>query len=213
MEFLNKNKGWLIAVVLLLLLVGVGAAWLFQPDSALEDVRRLQQELFSKEAAKLSPEERQAKFTELREKRKNLTPEEKQELNAARQKKMKDRLHKFFQLPKEQQWAEIDRTIDKMLEARQRWQEGGGQGRGGPWGKGGADANSAAGKNPKDAASPAGDSARAAAWSGMSREDRRKNFLDATDPEFRGQMALYRQMLSTQMQQRGLTGGWGWRAR
>ena len=70
MEFLARHKRlkWTSIIVVLVLLL-----WLLWPDGRLEQVQAMQKELFSKDAKKLSAEERKDKFQALRKATDNLS--------------------------------------------------------------------------------------------------------------------------------------------
>src|SRR6516225_6198931 len=99
----SKNKRRLVlAVAVFLLLVGVAAVWFFRSDPVAE-VRQLRSQLFSEEGKKLSQEERKEGFQKLSTAMKNLTPQQRKQLLAERQKKMSEDLERFFKLsPAEQ---------------------------------------------------------------------------------------------------------------
>jgi HAMP domain-containing protein len=208
----RSYKRVIIAVALLLLLAGV-AAWFFRANPV-ERVRQLGQKLASKD---LSADERKAIGKQFREEIKQLTPQQRKELRADRQKKMEDKLAALFKLPKDQQLKELDKDIDRMQNARKRWQDKqGGFGAGGPGagpGIAGGLGGNAGGRNGQSGAAGAGGSGGAGGLQSKSPEQReafRQTMLDNTSPQFRGQMAEYRQMLGNRMQQRGMSGSvWG----
>src|SRR5262249_12738076 len=137
----KNKKRMVLATAVVLLLAGCAAVWFLRSDPV-EEVRQLRKELFSEEGKKLPPEERKEGFQKLASAMKSLTPQQRKELFAERQKKVSEDLDRFFKLSPAEQTAELDRRIDKMLEARKAWEDagkggpGGGKGFGGPWGKG-----------------------------------------------------------------------------
>jgi HAMP domain-containing protein len=208
MKTLRSYKRVMIATALLLLLAGAAAAWFFRSDPV-ERVRQLGQKLASKD---LSAEERKQIGKQFRDEIKQLTPEERKRLRADRQKKFEDKLARFFKLSKAEQIKELDKDIDRMQSRRKRWQEeakqGGGFGADGPRGGGLDRGNSTVSNTQADGAATGGQGG-SGGWQSRSPEQReafRQMMLDNTSPQFRGQMAEYRQMLGNRMQQRGVSG-------
>ena len=181
----KSKKRIVLGAVVFLLLAGIAAAWFFRSDPV-DDVRQLRNQLFSEEGKKLPPEERKEGFQKLATAMKNLTPQQRKELFAERQKKMSEDLDRFFKLSPEEQTAELDKRIDRMLAARKAWENGGkgGPGFGGPGGPG-----SWSKKSPQE------------------REQFRQSALDFTTPQFQAQMADFRSQMNLRMQQRGISFG------
>lgn len=119
---LEGNRKWIAAAAAVLLLL-ISAVWIFGGESQLDRVRRLQKELFSEEAKNLSREERWAKFKELGEETRKLSPQDRGQLESEREKKDAERMGKFFGKSKEEQTAELDKMIDKMEDGRKKFEE------------------------------------------------------------------------------------------
>lgn len=215
----RNKKRMIIATIAFLLLAGVAAAWFFRSDPV-DDVRQLRSQLFSEEGKKLSPEERKEGFQKLTTAMKNLTPQQRKELFAERQKKMSEDLERFFKLSPEEQTAELDKKIDRMLSGRKAWENagkngaGGGKGFGGPGGKGfgfgPGGGNGPGGNGPAGASGPAGGPGGPGAWakkSPLEREQSRQTALDFTTPQFQAQMTDFRNLMNLRMQQRGISFG------
>jgi hypothetical protein len=215
----KSKKRIVLGAVVFLLLAGIAAAWFFRSDPV-DDVRQLRNQLFSEEGKKLPPEERKEGFQKLATAMKNLTPQQRKELFAERQKKMSEDLDRFFKLSPEEQTAELDKRIDRMLAARKAWENGGkgGPGFGGPGGKGfggpggrfggapGASADGNGGNNGPAGGGPGGPGS----WSKKSPQEReqfRQSALDFTTPQFQAQMADFRSQMNLRMQQRGISFG------
>jgi hypothetical protein len=118
-----------------------------------------------------------------------LSPEQKRGLFEERAKAGRERMDKFFKMPKAEQTTALDKMIKGMQAMRNRQtnqaqnaQQGGNPG---GWGRGRS-------TDPEQ------------------RQLRRQQFLDMTTPEDRAQRALFRQMLNSRMQQLGITPGGGW---
>jgi hypothetical protein len=190
-----KTRKWIVISLLVLVLLA-GASWyLVRGTSDVSRVKALQKELFSPEARNLPADERQEKRKELGELIRGLSPAQRRELFADRQKKMEEKLDRFFKLPRKDQIAELDREIKRMSAVRKKWES----------------KASAAGRNAGQAngrPNPQG------AWGGRppsadEKEQRRKNWLDGTTPVFRAELSQYRQMMRNRMQQLGIMPGKG----
>jgi hypothetical protein len=216
----KSKKRTVLAVTAFLLLAGCAAAWFFRSDPV-DEVRQLRSQLFSEEGKKLPPEERREGFRKLSTAMKNLTPQQRKELFAERQKKMSEDLDRFFKLSPQEQAAELDKRIDRMLAARKAWENGGkgGAGFGGPAGKGFGGPGGRFGGEP-GASAPGGNGGNNGpfpgapggfgSWSKKSpqeREQARQTSLDFTTPQFQAQMTDFRSLMNLRMQQRGISFG------
>src|SRR5262249_3209568 len=126
-------------------------------------------------------------------------------------------LDRFFKLSPAEQTADLDRRIDKMLDARKAWEDagkggpGGGKGFGGPWGKGfggpGGKLGGEPGASGPGGAAPGGGFASWSKKSPQEREQARQTALDFTTPQFQAQMADFRSLMFQRMQERGISFG------
>ena len=224
-----ENRPWwkrkrLLALLLLLLLGGGAACYLLRPDPV-GRIKQMQEELRGEAGRQLSPEERREKRQHLREEIEKLTPEQRNELFADRRKAMKERLDHFFGLSPDEQVAEMDRQIQRSEQRRRDW-EARAAGRNslgarGSFGSPVGDGGRGPGRSPASGSDRTGDrsSTSDAGSSGQSaspdasggganppltRDQRRKLFIDSTTPVERAQMNLYAQMLRDRRQQLGL---------
>jgi hypothetical protein len=129
-----------------------------------------------------------------------LSPEQRRQLGAERRKAARERMARFFKLPKEEQLAELDKQIQRMEESRKAWEA-----RQAERAARGEESNGAGG--PGGNAAGAGGPGGPGGWRRLGpeeREQRRKQFLDSTTPEERAQFSLYRQMLNQRRQELGL---------
>ena len=183
---------WLAALALLLL---VGLVLGAMRPGPLAKVRALQKELAA--GKDLPPDQRKAKFDELRTAMKGLSDDQKWELAAPMREKQKAEMDRYFALAPQEKTAYLDERINKMeqfkkeMEQKGRGKGGppGGPGFGGPPGGGGG-----AGKGP-----PTGEQA----------DRRRKGMLDRTTPEERAQRDAFRKDMEARRKQRGLPPGGG----
>jgi hypothetical protein len=216
----KSKKRVVIASAVFLILTGIAAAWFLRSDPV-DEVRQLRNQLFSEDGKKLSPEERKEGFQKVGTAMKSLTPQQRKELFAERQKKMSEDLDRFFKLSPEEQTAELDKRIDRMLSARKAWENGGkgvpgfggpgGKGFGGPGGRfGGEPGASAPGGNGSNNGPSGVGLGGPGSWSKKSpqeREQARQTALDYTTPQFQAQMADFRSLMNLRMQQRGISFG------
>ena len=109
----KRNIG--IGVATLLLLI-VGAIWAIRSraDPQLEKVRELRKEAFSRNG----PPDRE-KMQQLREEMRQLSPEQRDQLQQDRERQMDKRIADFFRLPPAQQTAELD----KMIKDEEQWRK------------------------------------------------------------------------------------------
>jgi hypothetical protein len=108
-----------------------------------------------------------------------LSPAQRHELSADRQKRMQDRMAHYFAMSDAEKKAYLDQQIDHASQMQQQMQANGGWGNGGP------------GNNNSN-------------MSSEDREHRRQHHLDSTTPEFRAQMDQFRHDMSQRRQERGL---------
>ncbi len=183
----------------LIVVVAVGAAWAtgYLGDSQLDQVRANAKEMFSEENRNLPDEERRKKREDFRTQVEALSEEDRRELfNDWRKRSMEqfeERVDNLLAMTEEERNEALDEQIDREEAMRERWQErrnnsesrgdgarGGDRGR--RW-RGGGDA--------------------------QSRNERSREMLDATSPEFRAKMAEYRRLVKQRREERGLPPGGG----
>lgn len=200
-----------------------------QEQKQLAKVKDMGKELFGDASKDLPREERRAKWEEFREEVKKLPEDKRDQLRDESrqefQKREKQKYDKYFKADPKEQRAMLDEDIKREEEMRKRFQE---RAKGGGGNRGGGDANRGGGGDAKrggggDAnrggggAPPGGagdNSSNSGNNSGGRRgamtEDKRKQILDHTDPEFRAEAAAYRQALRDRRQQLGLPASpWG----
>src|SRR5262245_22750498 len=184
MEFLARHKRlkWSSFVIVLLFLL-----WMFWPDRRLAEVKAMQQELFSKDAKKLSPEERKGKWEELRKATEKLSPAQKQELAKEGQDRFEKELERYAKMSKKEQNDYLDKKIDSMKKGQK-----------GPT------------FTPKGGQAAAGFTQKSSQTMSSEERDRMKRQrLDRSTPEFRALMANYRKDLQNRMNARGIqAAGW-----
>jgi hypothetical protein len=139
-----RKKQVIAASIGLLLLLLLGASYLYlRGDPQLARVKELQDEMFNTPRDKMTDEERRAKWGEMREEEKKLSPEQREQLHAGIRKRFEQKMNtsgaRYFAMSPEDRKKEIARQIASDLERQKRWAQGGGKaGRGGPGGgKGG----------------------------------------------------------------------------
>ncbi len=192
----RRRHRWLVAAIALLaLLIGVGGYRAVRPRGDLAKVQKLRQELFSQAARSLSPEERRARAEQLRRESAKLSPDQRAELFAAGQKRMKERLDRYFAMSPRERQQFLDQEIDRMEQMR-RERANANAGTGTP---------AAFGTGPR----PGGSGGRPRSPEEI--EHRRKERLDRTTPEqratmdqMRARMTRFHQDLNQRRAQRGM---------
>jgi hypothetical protein len=202
----RRWRRW-VAVVGLVLGLG-GLVWAVRPDPHLSRARALQAELFSPQAKTLSPDERKAKFTELRQQVKQLSDDQRWELGAPMREKQKAELDRYFALPPREKVKYLDERIDRSEKMRKEFEKKAaangkaGQGKAGGFPRGGplAASRPASGGGPL-AASKTGPRPQRSA---DEIEQRKKVMLDRTTPDERAKRDVYRKEMNDRRKQRGL---------
>lgn len=213
----RRWKRWLGALALLLLMGGL--VWAVRPDPHLSRVKELQKELA--ENKDLSPDDRKARFTELREQMKHLTDDQKWELSAPMREKQKAEMDRYFALSPKEKIKYLDEKIDQSEKWRKEWEKkGGGAGKagntpvgfnggpGGPGGPGGGAGKSGGAPGGGFVTSGGGGGSNGSAPKQRSSEDiekRRREMLDRSTPEERAQRDLFRKEMNDRRKQRGLS--------
>jgi hypothetical protein len=185
----RRRATWAALALALALLV-----WLIWPDRNLARVRALQQELFGEAGRALPPEERQARFAELRTATQKLSSAQRQELAQDGMRRQQDEMARYFQLSPVQKRQYLDQQINRQEEARRRMQQqpaAGNRPAGGPGGPGGF------------ARGPGGRGDRSPPTA-QERERRRQMMLDRTTPVQRAHRDQFRKDMELRRQQRGL---------
>jgi len=191
----RRRVAWITSAVGIVLLV-----WLLWPNRNLARVRALQGELFSEAGKALSPEQRQARFAELRTATRNLSSSQRQELSMDGMRREADRMAHYAKMSPQEKRKYLDEQINRQEEMRRRMQQqqkaNGARPAGAPAGRGG----------PAIAGPPGGAGGRGnrPPPSPEQKENRRKQMLDRTTPEFRAHTDQYRRDLEARRQQRGL---------
>lgn len=171
-----------IGVLILLLIM----LWWLWPDGRVARVQALQQELFSEAGKALSQEQRQQLRQQLRAETEKLSAQQKAQLSAAREQRMQQQVARYFTMSPAEKQHYLDEQINRELAMQQQMQKAGGNAGGPPPGFGGGGGPGGKAATPEE------------------RERRRQQRLDATSPEFRGQMDIFRRDLAQRRQQRGL---------
>jgi hypothetical protein len=130
----TKRRLTVAGSLLLLLLI----AWFAWPNSQVDKVRKMQQELFATPRDQLTPEERKEKFDELRAEREKLSPEERNQLRQEKgkqfQQKMNEYASKYLAMSPEERQQMIDDQISRQQAVQQKRAQAGSNGGGGPGG-------------------------------------------------------------------------------
>jgi hypothetical protein len=202
----RRWKRWLGALGLLLLMGGL--VWAVRRDPHLSRVEELQKELA--ENKNLSPDERKARFTELRENMKQLTDDQKWELSAPMRARQKAEMDRYFAMSAKEKTTYLDEKINQSEKMRKQFESKGGKaGSGGPGGFnaggfGGNKGNGPGGGGRGPGAGNGGPSGGQKQRSPEEIEKRRRGMLDRTSPEERAQHDAFRKEMNDRRRQRGL---------
>ena len=130
----KRKKRWLLLALLLLLLGGT-VGWSAWPDRRLAQAKQLQQELLDPASRNLPAEERREKWRTLRETTKQLSPAQRQKLQAESRKRRQAEMARYFQMSAEDKARYLDEQIARMEQRRQARQGAGRRpgARPGPW--------------------------------------------------------------------------------
>lgn len=197
---MNKKRWFAFSLIVV---VAVGTAWAtgYLGESQLDQVRANAREMFSEENRDLSDDERRKQREDFRAQVESLSEEDRRELfNDWRKRSMEQfeqRVDNLLAMTDEERNEALDEQIDREEDMRERWQER---------------RNNA--ESQGDGARGGGDRGRR--WRGggdaQSRNERGREMLDATSPEFRAKMTEYRRLVKQRREERGLppSGGfWG----
>jgi len=196
----RRWRRWAAALLLVLLIAGV--VWAVRPDPHLSRVVELRKELADKG---LAPEERKAKFAELRSEMKQLTDDQKWDLAAPIRAKQKADMERYFAMSPKEKIKYLDERIDREQTMRKAFEKKGGKGNGAApgGGFGGPGRSGGKGGNANGGAGPGGPTAGKRSSDEI--ENRRKQFLDRSSPEDRAQRDRFRKEMNDRRRQRGFT--------
>lgn len=175
-QYFTKRRVAIAAIIIALV-------WWLWPNNQMVRVQALQKELTN---AELTNEQRQELFQQLRTAMNGLTPDQRSQLRNQGQQRFQEQLSRYFQMTPQEKAAYLDQQINREQQMMQQMQNGGAP-------KGGF------GGGP-----PGGGNSTKGPRSDEDREKGRQRRLDATTPEFRGQMDQYRKDMAARRQQRGL---------
>lgn len=215
----DTKKVWLsIVAVLLVLLVG-GTVWGVmtsgEPTITADEYKQKGKDLREKmktEGKDMTEEQRREVWSNYRKDYEKLPFEERKKLHEGFEKREMERLDKYYTASKEEQEAQINKSIDRWEETYNKMQarraENGGEGGGNRPQGGGPNAQ---------AGPPAGDGNGPGGRGGPSdpavRDKRRREFLDMSTPEARAKRSDHRMVLKEAAKERGLPeprfGGFG----
>lgn len=216
----RKKRLWLLAGLFLLLVFIIAvAAWSMSGNPQVGKVKDMRKELFSEAGKTLSPEQRKQKMDEYREAEKKLSETDRNKLREEGakdwQKRATEEAAAYTKLSTQDKTAYLDKMIDRQEGMRKQFeamraQGGGPGGPGGPAGSGGP--GGPGGSPGQPGATQGGQPGPGRPGQGPAGEDRlnqRKQFLDYTTAEQRGQMDQLRSDMAARRAQRGLPAGFG----
>jgi hypothetical protein len=182
-----RRRSWVLLPLPLLLL-----GWWLWPNGRLARAKELQTELFSDAARQLPPDDRRAKFEELRTVTRQLSDGQRRELGRESQKWREDELRQYVRLSAAEKKRRLDRDIDRQEQMRKRMQ-----------------ANPASRPSSRPGTASGVASAPRGGGGGRpttpeGREQRRQQYLDHTTPEHRELRDQYRRDLDARRKERGL---------
>jgi hypothetical protein len=182
----RKRRWYRLAALLLLLLLGYGTYRAVRPDPNLKKVQQLRAD-FAAHGKEWSPDQRQAKGKEMRDAMARLSPGQRDAMAAEGRKRFQQELERYSKMTRQEKNRYLDGRIDEMEKMRQQMAQRNANGGPGTFGAG-----------------PGGPGARGQGMSPEQREQRRKERLDQTTPEFRALMDQFRKDMNARRQQRGL---------
>jgi len=193
----RRWKRWLGALALLLLMAGL--VWAMRPDPHLSRVKELQKELAENKG--LSPDERKARFIELRDNMKHLTDDQKWELSAPMRARQKAEMDRYFALSSKEKAKYLDDKIDQSEKMRKQF-DSKMKGNGGAGGGGFNAGNFGGGPSGAGSGGPGGNGQKQRSSDEI--EKRRREMLDRSTPEERAQRDAFRKEMNDRRRQRGL---------
>jgi hypothetical protein len=201
-----NGKKWGLALVLLLLLVGgAGAYYVFRTDPNLAKALDLQKQMQNKD---LTDEQRRALWGEMRQTFETLTPEQMQQLRRNRgpdrwAAKQQEDMKKYFAMSAKDKRKFLDQQIDDMLKRRkerekQRQQQ-----------LQNAQANSNTGNNNNNNGQGGRGQGGPGGGNSGDRSQQQRLRLDNSSPAQRADSYAFQRDMVTRMQQRGIPPGGG----
>jgi hypothetical protein len=136
----QKKVAIIIASIvgLLLLLWGGSVAWSMLPDrqveSAKRDVAAMFSDLDENNIANIDWRKKGEQMKALEEKMRNMTPEQRFQVEKEMGRQMDNRMKQFFDLPEDQRQAKLNQQVDQMMEGMKRWMDAASKGQGGGFG-------------------------------------------------------------------------------
>lgn len=205
-----KRPAAITALVLGLLALG----WIFWPDGKVARARALQAELSSPAARDLPPEQRQQKWQELRRTMDQLTPAQRQPIEAEMGKRFQQDIARYFTLSPQDKVRYLDDQIRRMQQPRPGTPARAGTGGTAQARVGGATGTASRGGAPGNvpgpgAGRPTGPGGPGGPGGGTTaqRDERRQRFLDSSSPMARAQVSQYMRDLNARRAQLGLPPG------
>jgi hypothetical protein len=199
------RRQWIALAALLVLLLTAVTAWAAWPNGKVKRAKQLQQELTGPLAQSLPPEERRQKWQEYRETTKQLTPAQRRELTAERDKRRRDEMTRYFSLSAAEKTRYLDERIAQTEQRRQAREAQGGT-NGGPGGGPGGGPRGATGgpAGGPGTGGPAANNPQDVGSSKQARDQWRMDRLDSTTPADRAQMTQFMADLNARRAQLGL---------
>ena len=177
---MNKKHA-ISAIVILALIAGVGWGLFSGEDQEVNAAKQQRDEIFQKMDT-LTPEQRNAEFTALKERTANFSEAQRRALWEGGRRFMMQKVDNLLAMPKAERNAELDKWIDRMEQGR-KTREANGGGRGGP----------GAGGGPGNGDKPRGGGA-----------NRGKQMLDKSTPEMRAKMDAMKDLINARREERGM---------
>lgn len=185
----RKRRLITILFLFLVLVAGYGVYRMVCTPPALTKVRQLQRELAAADARGWSTEQHQAKLHELRVTIQQLSSAQRATLAAERQQQLQADMERYSRMSPPEKIRYLDEQIDRAARIRQQWTGT----------NGGPPFSSTMGTNTNRRQSAGSSSATPDA-----RDQRRKEMLDRTTPEYRALRDQFRKDLENRRKQRGL---------
>lgn len=182
------RRRWRRWAAVLLLLLGLGGlVWALRPDPHLARAKELQKELFGPAGKGLAPDERKARFAELRDNVKRLNTDQKWELSAPMRERQRAEMDRYFAMSPKEKAAYLDEHINRSEKMRKEREQRAAQGNGGN--RGGGPPGASGGGRPR---------------SPDDIEQRLKQALERTTPDERARADQFRKEMNDRRRQRGL---------
>ena len=183
----NRKRRWYrLGALLLLLLLGYVTYRAVRPDPNLKKLKQLRED-FAAHGKEWTPDQRQEKGKQMRDTMAKLSPGQRDALAAEGRQRFQQELERYARMSKDEKTHYLDERINQMEKMRQQFGQQNRNGTGGP-------GTFAAGPGCRGGQG----------LSAEQREQRRKERLDQTTPEFRALMDQFRKDMNARRQQRGL---------